>query len=130
MGLRVGDCRDVHMVAPTVVNLRTGGKFDIYIGYGTPWQNYHAHDEISRKKKIELFERDLRIWLGGPAHEYWAKALHDLSGLRLGCHCSPQPCHGDIIVKLFLEIWGDAGTMESHEGFDSIQEAAGGEVGC
>lgn len=26
--------------------------------------------------------------------------LHDLYGHRLGCWCSPDPCHGDVLVEL------------------------------
>jgi hypothetical protein len=32
------------------------------------------------------------------------RALPELGGGRtLGCWCAPKPCHGDVLVRLFLE---------------------------
>lgn len=31
--------------------------------------------------------------------------LRALVGLRLGCWCAPQRCHGDVLIKLIHE-WG------------------------
>ncbi|MFB6280552.1 MAG: DUF4326 domain-containing protein [Haloferacaceae archaeon] len=30
--------------------------------------------------------------------ESFAAAVSDLSGERLGCHCLPRPCHGEVIL--------------------------------
>jgi predicted RNA methylase len=31
-------------------------------------------------------------------------ALPELVGKRLGCHCKPLPCHGDVLIKLLEEL--------------------------
>ena len=31
-------------------------------------------------------------------------ALPELAGNRLGCHCKPLACHGDVLVKLLEEV--------------------------
>ncbi|MFB6303210.1 MAG: DUF4326 domain-containing protein [Haloferacaceae archaeon] len=33
----------------------------------------------------------------------FAAALSDLYGERLGCHCLPQPCHGEVILEHLAE---------------------------
>ena len=30
--------------------------------------------------------------------------LHELKGKTLGCFCKPQPCHGDILIKLIEKL--------------------------
>ena len=34
-------------------------------------------------------------------------SLHELGGKKLGCWCKPGPCHGDILVKIFTEKYGN-----------------------
>jgi hypothetical protein len=43
---------------------------------------------------IALYER----WL--LENEALMAALGELRGLVLGCWCAPQPCHGDVLVRL------------------------------
>ena len=31
------------------------------------------------------------------------RRLHELNGTTLGCWCKPNPCHGDVLVKLVQE---------------------------
>lgn len=31
-------------------------------------------------------------------------SLHELSGKTLGCWCKPNPCHGDVLVELFVKV--------------------------
>lgn len=37
------------------------------------------------------------------------RCLHEIRDKRIGCWCSPQPCHGDVLAELAdgLDIWGD-----------------------
>ena len=39
--------------------------------------------------------------------ELW-DALAELEGAELGCWCRPRPCHGDLLIELFKERFGDA----------------------
>ena len=85
---------------PTLVNLRSGASYDIYIGLGSPWGNRFLGD-APRPKAIQLYETRLRHLLNDPA---WRVELKGLSGKVLGCHCAPLDCHGDVIIKLFNEL--------------------------
>jgi hypothetical protein len=84
-----------------VKNKNKDEEFDIYIGRGTPWGNPFpigigetgdSRDDVMKKFKTH-FEENI---LGDPT---MLKSLLSLKGLRLGCHCKPQACHGDIIAE-------------------------------
>lgn len=32
-------------------------------------------------------------------------SLHELEGKQLGCWCKPGQCHGDVLVKLYVEMY-------------------------
>lgn len=44
-------------------------------------------------------------------YEYWMRnerqdlmeRLPELQGKRLGCWCKPNPCHGDVLIRLLAE---------------------------
>lgn len=84
----------------TVVNKDKGHDFDIYIGRGTPWGNPYpvgvGDGKFSREEAInkyrDHFENNI---LNDPEKR---KNLLLLRGYRLGCHCKPFACHGDIIA--------------------------------
>ena len=71
---------------------------DIYIGRGSKWGNPFIigkdgdRNEVIRKYK-ERFEK-LR-----EEGFITNRDLIRLRGLRLGCYCSPKPCHGDVLVE-------------------------------
>lgn len=94
------------LTPPTVVNIKST-PHEIYIGLGSPWGNPYSQ-LFPRNQAIKSFEKRLRTFIQDPG---WRVELKALAGKTLGCHCSPQPCHGDIIVKLFLELYGIDGTM-------------------
>lgn len=97
------------LAPPIVVNLRQGSEYDLYIGLGSMWGNKFVSTD-TRKSAIHAYERQIRAWMRDAG---WRVELKALSGKRLGCHCAPRSCHGDILVKLFLEFWGPNGTMVS-----------------
>lgn len=87
----------------TVVNLKSN-KYDIKICrptiFGNPFllRNKdcdYERAEVIRKYKEYFYKRidedpDFKL------------AVEGLRGKRLGCFCSPKPCHGDVIVE-YLE---------------------------
>ena len=83
------------MPRTTVVNIRTGEPYDVYIGRGSPWGNpYRIGPYGSRADVITLY----RVYLSKqPA---LLARLPELRGKRLGCYCAPLPCHGDILAAL------------------------------
>lgn len=90
------------IVTTRVVNLKNE-EYDVYIGHGSPLGNMFSAKTFGRLKAIELYHtqylpalrRDGRI-----TDEY----LKSLRGKRLGCHCKPQPCHGDKLVEIIEEL--------------------------
>lgn len=90
-----------------VVNMRKEA-FDVYIGRGrgSPWGNPYSHRAGTLAKYVVLtpgeaitrYEAYLRN-----TPELLAR-LHELKGKRLGCWCKPNPCHGDVLVKLVEEF--------------------------
>lgn len=81
-------------------------KFDLYIGRafgGFPesvWANpFHIGHDGSRTEVIDKYEVKTR----GDAR--LMALIPSLTGLTLGCWCHPQPCHGDVLLKLVREYW-------------------------
>ncbi len=99
--------RRIEVPVTRVVNVdRQSWPDAVYIGRGTPWGNPYAlgpdgdREEVIRKFRYD-FERDLLR--GGPAFK---QKLLALRGRRLGCHCKPAPCHGDVLAE-YLNAWDD-----------------------
>lgn len=98
------------MKLPKVVRLkRRGGVVvqdcDVYIGreckmggWDLPeskWANPFSVKKYTREIALQKYEEYI---LSTPS---LLESLGELEGKRLGCWCSPEPCHGNIIIKLF-----------------------------
>ena len=65
------------------------------------WSNlWKAHGSLhSHQKVAETF----RNMISSPSGK-WLRRLHECKSKIISCHCRPsQPCHGDVIVRLFAE---------------------------
>ena len=82
--------------------------YDVYIGRPSKWGNpFRIGQDGTREQVIEMY----REWLLGhiatpkgftrPSLE---EAKRELTGKRLGCFCSPLPCHGDILKRFIQTI--------------------------
>lgn len=72
--------------------------YDVYIGRGSKWGNpFYIGRDGTRAEVIEKYERWIR------SQPDLMASLHELYGKRLGCHCHPLPCHGDVLMRLSLE---------------------------
>lgn len=83
----------------SVANKDANEPFDLYIGRGTPWGNPFVvgtqPGQFTREEAINLYEEHFRKKL---LAEDFRRGLEGLRGLRLGCHCRPLACHGDVIA--------------------------------
>jgi hypothetical protein len=84
-------------------------RFDVYIGRGTPWGNPFpiglGGTGDSREVVVEKFRTYFNDQiLTDPEKK---KFLLSLRGYRLGCHCKPLACHGDIIAEYLNSFEGD-----------------------
>ena len=69
--------------------------YDIYIGRPSKWGNpfsigYDGNREQVIAKYIEWIKRQPEL----------LASLPELKGKVLGCWCSPQACHGDVLAEL------------------------------
>ena len=70
-------------------------SYDVYIGRGSKWGNpFKIGIDGTREDVIEQY----RDWIQTQSH--LLNSLEELRGKTLGCFCSPQACHGDILVEL------------------------------
>ena len=113
------------MNLPTLVNVRSGAEFDVYIGrpsfrakdercrVGSIWGNPFVGERDKAVRDYRMRHIRLLLLAGGPVpfwcedvygndHKsaaWWGEQLDLLRGKRLGCWCSPEPCHGDAIIE-------------------------------
>lgn len=85
-----------------VVNIKKE-PYDVYIGRGSKWGN-----PFKMKNKSE----EERNFVCAAYEDYFYKMglyedLHELVGKTLGCYCKPLRCHGDFLVKLVNEGFGN-----------------------
>ena len=78
-------------------------EYDVYIGRPSKWGNPFTH--IKDKKTRAEFVVSSRQEAVEKYREYILKSdllkeVHELKGKVLGCWCSPQACHGDILAEL------------------------------
>jgi len=68
---------------------------DVYIGRPSKWGNpFVIGRDGTREEVIEQY----RTWI--QEQPDLIASIPELRGKRLGCFCSPLPCHGDILAKL------------------------------
>lgn len=73
--------------------------FDVYVGRPGPWGNpFTIGRDGTREEVIAKYE----LWLLTQP-ELLAK-LPELKDRILGCWCSPQQCHGDVLRRLANEV--------------------------
>jgi len=83
-------------IEATVVNVNHG-LCDVYVGrpsiFGNPYQ---VGRDGSREEVIAKYGQWFIQRLKDPKFRL---AVLELRGKRLGCHCSPQRCHGQVIAE-------------------------------
>jgi len=70
-------------------------QFDIYIGRPGPFGNPFV---IGRDGDRQEAIRKYREWIVNQPD--LMNRIEELRGKVLGCWCSPEPCHGDVLVEL------------------------------
>lgn len=77
-------------------------KHDVYIGRPSKWGNPFSH-KAGTQAQYRVSTRDEAV----QAYAKWVvqqpelmASLPELRGKVLGCWCSPQACHGDVLSAL------------------------------
>jgi len=75
----------------TVVNIALE-PHDVYIGRRSKWGNpFKTGRDGTKQEVIDRYRQEILPTL--------APYLHELVGKRLGCHCKPDACHGDVLAE-------------------------------
>lgn len=69
--------------------------YDVYVGRPSKWGNpYKRGVDGTKSEVIKMYEAYV---LSNPS---LMEDLYELKGKTLGCWCSPNACHGDVLVRL------------------------------
>jgi len=80
-----------------VVNIRYQ-EYDVYIGRGSKWGNpFHIGIHGTREDVISMYHNYIL------QNKELLNDLEELRGKRLGCHCKPLKCHGDVLIRLLTK---------------------------
>lgn len=92
---------DIPQSSDTRVVNKYKESYQVYIGRGSIWGNPFTVQEHGRDAAISMYEIHIRERLKNEPE--LVRQLLNLKGNTLGCFCKPQPCHGDILIKLIEE---------------------------
>ena len=91
----------------TVVNIKDGKGYDVYIGRPSKWGNpFFIGTDGSRAEVIEKFREYLM------EHPELLADIEELRGKRLGCYCVEKPisvvrqnkrCHGEVLLEVLSD---------------------------
>ncbi|MCL4855201.1 MAG: DUF4326 domain-containing protein [Bryobacteraceae bacterium] len=75
-------------------------EYDVLVCRPSKWGNpFPVGGRVTREKAIVMYE----VWIR--RRPDLIAALPELAGKRLGCHCKPLPCHGNVLVRLLREFF-------------------------
>lgn len=93
--------RIIQLSLVKVVNVDKDQKHDVYIGRGSTWGNPYAIGfDGDREEVIRKFSYDF----GRGFLKFTKDDVLSLRGKRLGCHCKPSSCHGDVLANFVNSI--------------------------
>lgn len=81
-------------------SLYIGRNMELYVGgtSASKWANPYPVKIYGRDKCLEMYEKYVR-----DTPELY-NSLSELKGKVLGCWCCPEPCHGNVLIKLLKEV--------------------------
>ena len=85
---------DVHQWLENPNHVYIGRESLRYSIKGSIWGNPHKIGSKTRVEVVVLYEDFIR------SQKDLCKSASQLSGKILGCWCSPEPCHGEILHRL------------------------------
>jgi hypothetical protein len=86
-----------------------GRNMNFYVkgALGSPWANPYTLKKYSRTECLSKYEAYVRE---GPL---WNRLDELKNATQLGCWCSPDGCHGDVLARLIHERFGPAKPRQS-----------------
>jgi hypothetical protein len=111
--------RVVPVEVSRVLNKDRGDDFDLYIGRGTPWGNPFIvgtlEGQYPRDEAIELYKDYFKRTILADSSKH--RGLLAMRGYRLGCHCKPLNCHGDVIATYLNSLDPDEVAPKTNNNF-------------
>ena len=90
--------------------------YDVYIGRPSKWGKPFSIGKDGNRDEVI---RKYREWIQTETH--LLESLHELEGKVLACWCSPQACHGDVL----LELANDKFVMPDREEIQVYEDEGG-----
>lgn len=83
-------------------NLYIGRNMEVYIkgAKASKWGNPYNVKKYGLDSCLDLYEKHVKT---GDLYNQ----LAELEGKTLGCWCYPNKCHGNILIKLFNEVFNN-----------------------
>jgi len=86
----------------TIINIRSGDKYNVYIGRGnkrrgTVASKWACPFVVGKDGTREEVVKKYEVYLIG--NSKLMNSLPELKDKILGCWCKPLLCHGDVLVK-------------------------------
>jgi hypothetical protein len=92
----------------TAVNANAGEEWDVLIDRQTKWGNpFPLKDRSDRQERVRSL-RKFCWYLINRRQDLIEAAKVELAGKRLGCHCKPSDCHGDVWAEICDHVEDDA----------------------
>jgi hypothetical protein len=85
---------EINKLGPSVVHCKKS-PHDVYIGRPSKWGNPFV---IGKDGDRDQVVKKYKEWVTQQPH--LMGSLTELKGKVLGCWCSPNACHGDVLVDL------------------------------
>ena len=82
---------------PNTVYIGRNMSFYVKGTYKSKWANPYSVKKYGREEALRLYEDHIRNDLA------LYNSLSELRDKELGCWCYPDPCHGNILLKLLKE---------------------------
>lgn len=90
------------IIIPKIVHCKKD-SYTLYIGRPSKWGNPFSFKANTIAKFVVPTRQESVDRYEEYARENLWDSLEELNGKVMGCWCKPLACHGDILIKLFIE---------------------------
>lgn len=75
-------------------------SYDVLIDRTTKWGNpFWLAKDATEEERLACIAK-YKKWIPTQKHLVYAIKAGELRGKKVGCHCWPKACHGDVLIEL------------------------------
>jgi len=75
-------------------------SYDVLIDRTTKWGNpFWLKKGATLEERLECIAK-YKKWIHTQSNLILAIKMGELRGKKVGCHCWPAPCHGDVLIEI------------------------------